>query len=403
MMRVIKRLKTILQIVAFIIFCLQIMLAIQKYNAAPTMVSESSKTVTTLDKPMLVIICQMSQFDYARSLLLGYQSSGPFLRGEQINKTILSWTGTRNMTFNETLNYLYPSEIEKGNIYAGFRDTYTSFILPYGLCTVAEGKLSKLLSNDPKRFTVFLKKAGKYSVFITDMAAALRFQFHRPLTTGDSISIEILANSTLRKRLHYIVELTEREVNTHDGSCTNYPDQAGYTSYKHCVAEENRRRILPILGCMVPWMSDENQCIGVLKRLPKHDDMLEWIKILYRYTYSGDYFPFSSCPLPCNLVSAHAVFLQESEDELNGHHMITINFKKTVKVETVILAYNWDSLLVEIGSSLGLWLGLSVVGTFDILILGICRIKTALEIWLSQRTLHTSSVADSENFAPDPA
>ena len=39
-----------------------------------------------------------------------------------------------------------------------------------------------------------------------------------------------------------------------------------------------------------------------------------------------------------------------------------------IKVESVVLAYGFDDLLVEIGSSLGLWLGLSVVGIFDVFI-----------------------------------
>ena len=38
-------------------------------------------------------------------------------------------------------------------------------------------------------------------------------------------------------------------------------------------------------------------------------------------------------------------------------------------MEKVVLAYDFDSLIVEIGSSLGLWLGLSIAGMFDILIL----------------------------------
>ena len=376
-----ERLKIILQIVAFVIFSLQMIFAIQKYNAAPTMVSESSKTISNLDKPMLVVICKLNQFDYARARSMGYKSSTPYLSGEHNNETILSWTGTQNITFNDTLNYLYSPENEKVNINLESEDALTRFMLPYGFCTVVEGKLSKLTSGDPKMLLVNLKNAGKYLAFITDIAGALQFQFHRPLTTGDSIGIEIPPDKALRKRVKYTIELTERQVNTLDGSCTNYPDQAGHTSYKDCVQEENKRRILPILGCMVPWMSAQDQCKGVLKRLPIHDHILQWIRLLYRHIYSGDYLNFPSCPLPCNLVSAHAEFLEEDEDESIGDHAILINFKETVKVETVILAYGFESLLVEIGSSLGLWLGLSVVGLFDIQLLIILRIKKAVEKW----------------------
>ena len=37
--------------------------------------------------------------------------------------------------------------------------------------------------------------------------------------------------------------------------------------------------------------------------------------------------------------------------------MIYLFFEDNVKVETIVLAYDAPALLVEIGSSLGLWLG----------------------------------------------
>ena len=42
---------------------------------------------------------------------------------------------------------------------------------------------------------------------------------------------------------------------------------------------------------------------------------------------------------------------------------------------TKVLAYDFSQLLVEIGSSLGLWLGLSVVGMFDLVVLMALKIE----------------------------
>ena len=41
----------------------------------------------------------------------------------------------------------------------------------------------------------------------------------------------------------------------------------------------------------------------------------------------------------------------------------------------MLLAYDVGSLLVEVGSSLGLWLGLSVVGVFDVLVHTLLKAK----------------------------
>ena len=41
-------------------------------------------------------------------------------------------------------------------------------------------------------------------------------------------------------------------------------------------------------------------------------------------------------------------------------------FTNDVQVERIVLAYGLEDLLVEVGSCLGLWLGLSIVGVFDL-------------------------------------
>ena len=372
-----KMIKRVLQIGAFIIFVLQMISALSKYSAAPTMVSGGRKVMSTLDLPILVTICKTSQFDYARSPLIGYRSSTPFLTGEHNNKTIISWKGPGNMTYNETRNYLYHISAVK-DVYAEYENVVTRFFVPYGICTVAEGTPSKLLSEERNRFSFYVKKGGNYVVYITDRASALHFQLQRPLTTGDKIHLDIPDNFTMRKIASYNVELTERQVTIRDGSCTKYPDEAGHASYPDCVEDENRRRILPVLGCMVPWMSDEDQCKEAIQRMPKHDDIFKWIQSIYKNTWTGNHYRFSSCPLPCTLVSAHANVLQQTTTNSKGDHRIDMYFKESVKVENVILAYNMDSLLVEIGSSLGLWLRLSVVGLFDVGLVIIHKIKQVL-------------------------
>ena len=47
---------------------------------------------------------------------------------------------------------------------------------------------------------------------------------------------------------------------------------------------------------------------------------------------------------------------------------ILLNFKKTVKVTKYQKAYGLFDLVVEVGSSLGLWIGLSALGVFDLLL-----------------------------------
>ena len=57
---------------------------------------------------------------------------------------------------------------------------------------------------------------------------------------------------------------------------------------------------------------------------------------------------------------------------------LNLNFDKNIKVERIVAAYDFETLLVEIGSSLGLWLGLSVVGVFDALVI---IVDQFIKIW----------------------
>ena len=49
----------------------------------------------------------------------------------------------------------------------------------------------------------------------------------------------------------------------------------------------------------------------------------------------------------------------------NEENIIELYFLGQIEIERIMLAYDSGDLLVEIGSCLGLWLGLSVVGMYD--------------------------------------
>ena len=58
---------------------------------------------------------------------------------------------------------------------------------------------------------------------------------------------------------------------------------------------------------------------------------------------------------------------------------VTISFRERVPQRFVKSAYNEADLLIEAGSSLGLWLGLSVIGLYDLLIMGLRKVKMMIE------------------------
>ena len=134
-----------------------------------------------------------------------------------------------------------------------------------------------------------------------------------------------------------------------------------------------------MLGCMVPWMAQPNSCQGPFQRLPEHEALLNWIFVMVLNSIGGKQYESKKCPLPCKILSVKSTFLQtEGLPEGDANYFILF-FSNDVQVRRIVLAYGLDDLLVEVGSCLGLWLGLSVVGVFDIMVLTLIQLKMAVQ------------------------
>ena len=285
-MSYVKKLKFGLQFVALIVFTVQVVTALMHYIAGPTMVSEGMKNISALDRSVHISMCRMDQYNYSRSKLLGYTSSTPFLAGDFSNKSLLSWTGANDsLTFKDTLRYLFNSKTDS---ISASRNTTSHFLLPFGLCTTVTGDFKDILDTEKRNVKFYIKSSGKYIIFISDDAATLNFQLPYPLMTGERIKISIpeMKDAYYRQKEYYSVQIFETVDNSGKGLCTAYPTQK-YTSYANCVEQENRRLIMPVLGCMVPWMSDKDTCHTPIPRLPAHQDVIAWLKQTYHYAFTG--------------------------------------------------------------------------------------------------------------------
>ena len=75
------------------------------------------------------------------------------------------------------------------------------------------------------------------------------------------------------------------------------------------------------------------------------------------------------CKKTCKKMT-NKVFLR-AEDLLRESNEVTrliLKFEKTFRVEKKIAVYSWFNFVIDIGSSLGLWLGLSALGITDLAI-----------------------------------
>ena len=351
-------LKNLVQGIALVLFVLQMTLALQKYLAQPLMSSPDTKTLSKLQKPLAVTVCKTSQLDYAHAKDLTYMGLKNVLMGKISNTRFVSWAGPNgNMTFDETFNYLYDSSSENVYFEVENETVTTKFLLLNGFCKVFEG-------NPGKRLVINLKDRFDLLVTITDPAAATHFRMADYLMHGDRIQVK--QDSTSKVYVGFRVKLRETIIETEDGSCVEYPNQ-NYESYADCVDDELTKKILPMLGCMVPWLSGKNHCAGLIESLPIHEDLRELLNTIITFSWRGQGHESDTCLQPCTTLSARSIYVHTFAKNISND-VIHLFFDETIRVERIVPAYGFGTLLVEIGSSLGLWLGLSVVGLFDALI-----------------------------------
>ena len=296
---------------------------------------------------------------------MGYSTQVNYLTGQTINKSMLSWTGqTGNMSLREIVTFIYrgtqgtnfnawPNYLTgdlKGNL-------VNKFLIPYGVCQTFEGNLPSYMAlgmHDTDSFS--------YNIFISDPAAATTFQLPYSLLSGDRILVK---QSEIGSWAEYKIKITENIVETNDATCVAYPNNC-HKSYSDCIDAELRDKMKSVLGCTVPWMSEVNACRQPVPRMAKHTPLIQWISNISLVSYGDIELRSEFCLPPCLVLSFHAIRAPTvSSSEVKSHSAIGLYFQETIEIKKIVLAYDATSLLVEVGSCLGLWLGLSVVGLFD--------------------------------------
>ena len=215
-----------------------------------------------------------------------------------------------------------------------------------------------------------IQNAAEIQVIISDTDSNLHYMINPHTVKGEPIKHGYSYSK------YYGISFEEIHRLEESGDCTNYREGAKFKTYADCVSHEQEQTFKPLLGgCMVPWLAALDSpgiCKGkiqygtngtIFDRLMK-----EFEKFWERVTISSS-APTKACLMPCVELQAHST-LTRSKPDFVGYD-IYLEFKKTVKVTKYQKAYGLFDLVVEVGSSLGLWIGLSALGVFDLLATGV--------------------------------
>ena len=208
-----------------------------------------------------------------------------------------------------------------------------------------------------------------YNIMVSDSAKSAYYMINSHTLKGGRITAKNGLN------MYYRISFEEVHWLEEAGGCDPYGDNYRFKTFADCVAQEHEEIFNPILGCNVPWLSspaNPGNCKGSIQLDDdaKANFVSKMKNLWHEYKYTGqahsDY-----CQPPCVELFAEAELIRKAENEKDAK--VSLNFNRKVKVTRYRRAYGPFELIVDIGSSLGLWIGLSALGIVD-LMLKVCSI-----------------------------
>ena len=375
-MNLIRLARYLVQTITLAIFGYQMNVALEKYFAYRSVPTVESKDIESAKLPE-IYVCRKNS-DQFHSNFHGYSFSS-FLQGSpsDVDYPFITWEGKHNVSYENITQYLYnPIESVKLSLmgskpvdpwYQVFNNKAIYFSPFDGYCLRIEIPTKNI--SESEQFYARLSRGSfvpgnLFQVFLADPDINLYYRINPETMTGDPIEAE----EKLSKVYSMYIEEVHWMPNNDD--CTAYGEAAAFKTYADCVANYQDEELRPILGCSLPWLAapgNPNSCTGRQSVPdPKWDRLFEPIDILAS-TNRLSILGFSTpCQRPCVEVKVRSRL--NSVAATMGKVEVELHFPQQVKVTRYILAYGIFDLVVEGGSSLGLWIGLSGLGVFDLLV-----------------------------------
>ena len=325
--------------------------AVLKYISKPLVTERSIEPIKTIQKP-LIYVCQESQFNYSRSHQLGYDGRTSFLTGKLNGTDKPTWLGnSKNKSYEDIekdlFNYNYTGFIVVNAVNELF------FIQSHGYCqqvlNFSMNTIQDIISYQPIR------------VFIIDPHRSTQLKIEQNLGQTSTLFAGNNRNEYIVYKLAYILQ----DDSIHDGlKCTDYRKIS--SSYDSCVQDNVLQKLHDWYGCVPIWFPYKKEKCSLSNNPLKNETVHYIIDLVNHREIKTD------CKPSCLRLE---IKLQEVQKLSNfpTHAVIQLMHEQQLKVLKTVYAYDGFSLIVELGSALGLWLGLSAIGMLDIII--VCGLR----------------------------
>ena len=289
---------------------------------------------------------------------IGYLTRHDFLEGKmQGMPLIVSWRGNTSQDWRNIHDLVYENKI----LYYVYENLHNvSGESNYMTTTnLTKMNLGEIICTRLENISNFVSIYGKsLQVYVSDPHLQLSFRTNMIGFSGN------LMRTIGYRHNSYKIQTTIVKKRHKKNSCTAYNTDNGYMQ---CVETAARQQLMELLGCIPPWITKLGR-----EEICYHDIQFNNIETANKIKLElhlillqlGTGFDFG-CKLPCNQLhlSVQQTKTDTIEEKLGA---INLQFEDSVKVLEERNNYSFFDLMVEIGSSLGLWIGLSAIGIYDL-------------------------------------
>ncbi len=350
--------KLLVMVICIVMFCVQFHHAILSLINPPTIDSTIRLRLTEVAPP-IITVCPTNQTFSSRVKQLGYTKKGKMFKGfaNCSDDSCLSWGHNLNITFDQLLEQIFDKKLSEKIQFSQKGIEEKVVILPrFGFC-------KEFARYDPTKKVAIINKnpLTAMRIFFTDEKYRSYYSLDFSSHQGNNIMVQ------QGKFLCINVN-----VNIYS-SCNIAKDSTEKVDFQTCIDNKLKDDFLPMIGCVPPWMSSFDQCNDTY---PQNENYKEIIFKSYNKIIWLQQSGYEDGCKSCKQMSSHVSIRDDIDIEetwgdnskTRNHGRVLIHFDENVYITEKL--YNYDSFkfIIDIGSSLGLWLGLSVFGLYDILI-----------------------------------
>ena len=353
--------RIMLLLISLIMFVVQFRIAMMNLLHPPEVDSTTNMNINDVELP-LITVCPTRQENLTNLSFYGYTSRLAILKGSTTyNKT--SWGQYHNLSFDVLLENIYDKEIAKEISVYNNNKKFSGeilFIPRYGFC--------KIISDYSAQHKLFIqppKRHQRMRLFLTDRNFKSFFSPDYSSHKGDAVLIYHGDQFTYDVDLHV------------SSSCKVSTKQVVMSKddFMECVDNEIHNTIGKLINCVPPWMSAKNHCTETYDLAFPENVIPDFYEKYVVPVHELEKIEMEkNCRKYCSTLTSALTFRVRFTNR--SRSLVTLSFNSNVIVTEKLFSYSPFQFIIDIGSSLGLWMGLSVLGLYDLAIQGMDTLQS---------------------------